>query len=198
MPKVVALVGPAGEALEELALGLAVELEKKGQRVGVITRREAAAAEPSCRIDLLPGGVSSSRRTDNELSLDELAGRYGEGLDILLTLAHPEAKHPKIELCAEGQPPSLAGDSELLAVVGAADKPTDTPCFASGDAAGLAALLANKLADDEPRPHTKVVLGGLDVPIKDFVQDIVADTIRAMIATLKGGDRKGRLDIFID
>jgi hypothetical protein len=48
------------------------------------------------------------------------------------------------------------------------------------------------------RPRLRLVLDGKRIPAKEFVQDILAQTIRAMVGSLRGGDRPGRLEVYIE
>ena len=47
-------------------------------------------------------------------------------------------------------------------------------------------------------PKVRVLLGGRKVPVNQFVQDMIADTARAMVASLRGGEGEGRLEIYIE
>lgn len=201
MPKVLAVLGSPEEGLLEFAEALAGELESRGRRVGLVQRGAVETGGPTCRLVLDADGLAVRRRASETglgTGVDQLAGRYGQGLDILLTTAHPEAKRPKIEFCPPGRLPRHLDDPALRVVVCDQAEAGGKPCFAPGDLAGLADFVERELAPAGPRAHTTVLLDGRRVPIKAFVQDIIAGTIRAMIRSLKGGDRPGRLEIFID
>jgi hypothetical protein len=86
----------------------------------------------------------------------------------------------------------------LRAVASPQGADTDKPVFGSDETDAMADYLINEVIPQSDAPSIRVVLDGKRIPAKTFVQNIMASTIRAMISTLKGGDRPGRLEIFIE
>jgi hypothetical protein len=70
--------------------------------------------------------------------------------------------------------------------------------FAPRDVAKAAEFVANNLLPKKEQAWVTVLLDGKRVPIKGFVQDIIGQSIKGMVGTLRGGDKKGRLEVFID
>jgi hypothetical protein len=195
MAYVICILGDE-RASEEVARGLAGELEAAGLEVGLILPRAQAPSGASLELGV-GEGVLELRRRGVVPELDELEGLYGEGLDVLLTLAHPQARRAKIEVCAPGQEPAHLDDPGLRAVVGQGVTAGRLPVFAPGELAPLATFLRDEVIPAREPDRVRVVLGGRRLPIKGFVQDFVGQTLRAMIRTLKGGERPGRLMVFV-
>ena len=196
MPYAICVLGPSGEATFAFMEKLAGALTQRGLKVGLIS--PASAPPPAlAHLEVGPGSLNLRRPQQSELGLEELLGSYLHELDLVLTSAHPGERRAKIEFCPEG-PPRALDDPGLKVLVSPQAQGGALPCFAPDDLAGLAELVATKLLPSGEPVHTRVVLGGRRLPIKGFVQDIVGSTIRAMIASLKGGDRPGRLSVYID
>lgn len=200
MPTVVCLAGPQGLQFTSLLHGLAAELTRRGLKVGLVSRGQAPASPP-------PGGALLDLRLSQDglalhhgawqpPTLAEILARHGQGLDVLLSAAHQDQKVYKVEYCPPGASPTLLGDPNLKALVGEEPLPVGPPCFAPQDLAGLADLLAG-LLPHPARPLLQVLVDGRRLPAKDFVQEIVASTIRALIGALKGGQEAKRIEVHI-
>lgn len=200
MPAIVCLAGPAGPEKSELLWNLAAELGGRGVKVAVIDdeplelpqgRRGVAGA--AC----LSGGRLGLWLNAAELGLLEVAERFFPEADLVLSAALSQEKRPKLEFCPEGQEPTLLDDPGLRAIVGRVQG-VDKPVFDPQNLADLADFVQSELITAGSRRKVRVILGGRNLPIKGFVQDIVGQTVRAMISSLKGGDRPGRLEIYVD
>lgn len=200
MAYAICVAGPAGADKLEFVQKLAAALEAKGVKMGLLSRTEGqgAAAFWSASVQIDGGGLSLQRSQPAELSLDEILGRYFHDLDAVLCQGFDDEKRAKIEWLPAGGKPGLAADPGLRAVASPQGADTDKPVFTADDADGMAAYLIKEVIPQGEPPIIRVVLGGKRIPAKDFVQDIMASTIRAMISSLKGGDRPGRLEIFIE
>lgn len=204
MPFAICLAGEASPEKTEFVNDLAAQLEARQVKVGFVRRQAPDLGAVGARVNLdisqdgtmclLSGGVAGVAGA----SLEELLGRYFAGLDLVICQGFEGEKRPKVEWLPRGGKPSLARDPGLRAVVSAQAVETDKAVYAPGDAAGLAAFLASEVIPKSQPPRMRMVLDGKRIPIKEFVQDILANTIRAMVASLKGGDRPGRLEIYIE
>ncbi len=196
MTHVICLAGPGGENKTKLMESLAVELESRGLAVGFVRLLESAAPG-GLTIDLAPAGLRLELRKDPGMSIEELAARFLDDADIVISEIHQGVKRAKLEYLPQGANPELADDPGLKAVVtGRADVPgfKTLPL----DPARVADfILAEMMPAGEPS-KVRVFLGGKRLPMKDFVQDMVGDTAKAMIGALRGGDRAGRLMIIVE
>lgn len=200
MPTVFCLAGPQGEQTTQLLHGLAAELSGRGLKVGLITRETAAPAPPPggamLEMRLAPGGVCLSHAQWQPPSLDQVLARHAQDLDVVLSQVHQDQKVYKIEYCPPGAAPALQGDPNLKALVSDGPQEGPLPSFATQDLAGLARLLTGLLPHPS-QPQLRVLVDGRRLPAKDFVQDIVASTIRALIGALKGGQGAKRVEIHL-
>ncbi len=200
MAYAICVAGAAGEEKDEFMQQLAAALEAKGVKIGLLSRSDehGGAAFWSASARVAQGALSLQRSQPTDLSLDEMLGRYFHDLDLVLCQGFDDEKRAKLEWLPAGGQPQLANDPGLRAVVSNKGADTDKPVFKLDDAAGLAEYLIKEVIPQSEPPRIRVVLGGKRIPAKEFVQDIMASTIRAMIGSLKGGDRPGRLEIFIE
>lgn len=199
MAYAICVAGPAGEDKTEFMQQLAAALEARGLKTGLLSRaeNEGAAAFWSASVQVAGGALSLQRSQPTDLSLEEMLGRFFYDLDLVLCQGFDEEKRAKIEWLPGGGQAQLAKDPGLRAVVSGENADTEKPLFGPNDLAGLAGYLSKEVIPQRQPPRLRVVLGGKRIPAKEFVQDILADTIRAMVGSLKGGDRPGRLEIFI-
>lgn len=199
MAYAICVAGPAGEEKMEFMQQLAAALEARGLKTGLLSRAEdeGAAAFWSASAQVAGGALSLQRSQPSDLSLEEMLGRFFYDLDLVLCQGFDEEKRAKIEWLPGGDQAQLAKDPGLRAVVSGKNADTEKPLFGPDDLAGLAGYLSKEVIPQSKPPRLRVVLGGKRIPAKEFVQDILADTIRAMVGSLKGGDRPGRLEIFI-
>ncbi len=199
MPFAVCLAGAAGEDKLAFMDRLAAALEERGLKVGLVRRasQEAPATGARALVELEPGRLRLDRR-EVDLALEEVLGRFCYGLDVVLCHGFDQEKRPKLEWLPAGGRPGLAGDPGLRAVIADGEVDTDKPVFQPQDLDGLAEFLVQEVLPQSAPPRLRVVLDGKRIPAKEFVQDILASTIRAMVGSLKGGDRPGRLEIYLE
>jgi molybdopterin-guanine dinucleotide biosynthesis protein B len=200
MAYAICVAGPAGQDKLEFMQALAVALEAEGLKVGLLSQSadNPGAAFWSASAQAGGGALSLWRSQTGELSLDEILGRYFFDLDVVLCHGYDQAKRAKIEFLPGGGKPGLAGDPGLRAVVSPSGADIEKPVFKPEELKGLAGFLKSEVIPPSPPPRIRIVLDGKRIPAKEFVQDILADTIRAMVGALKGGDRPGRMEIFIE
>jgi molybdopterin-guanine dinucleotide biosynthesis protein B len=200
MAYAICVAGPSGVEKDEFMQKLAAALEAKGVKTGLLSRADdmGAAALWSASALVNQGTLSLQRSQPADASLDEMLGRYFHDLDAVLCQGFDEEKRAKIEFLPAGGKPVMAGDAGLRAVVSSQGADSDKPVFNPEETGGLAEYLIKEVIPQSEQPVIRVVLGGKRIPAKEFVQDIMASTIRAMISSLKGGDRPGRLEIFIE
>jgi molybdopterin-guanine dinucleotide biosynthesis protein B len=201
MASLIGLVGPQGPEQLKFLEKLFAELTRSGLRVGaMVTDADLDGQWPAGPPFV---GVSKDRvlvpvPVENRVSPKLLAERFFPGLDLVLTTAHPHEPLMKIEVCPSGAQPQFEKDSGLRAVVSQGSPDTPKPVFTPEDIAGLAGFIKEQMLPQREPAKVRIFLDGKKLPIKEFVQDIVADTVRAMVGSLRGGDRPGRLEIFID
>ena len=194
MPSIICIKGPQNAGLDNWLSGLHKELCARGMKVGLIL----PGAGTGRGMVLNTGGLILQRPFDDEPGLMELSERYMAGLDLVISCAHPGDKKVKIAFIPDAACEALADDPGVKAVVSPAPLEHPAAWFAPEDVSGLAAFITDSLTPKREPARVRVLIDGKRLPIKDFIQDILANTNRGMLNSLRGGDKKGKLEIYID
>jgi len=143
---------------------------------------------------LSPQKTALVRREREEMSLRAVASSFMPGYDIILAEGFKRQDRPKIEIVrsAVGSDPLCAPKGEgLVALVTDTDIPGyDVPRFGLDDVAGVCDFLAETFMKrtDVADVWASLVVNGKRIPMKGFVQDLVARTVLGMVSALKGAD----------
>jgi len=195
---ILCLAGPGGRPQRELTNRLAGELQSQGLRVGIMVSGQDQPEDSVAELALSGRSMVLKRRLPRAMDLEELAALYLDDLDLVITEIHHQAKRPKIEYRPAGADPVLDGDPGLRAIVSEQAGPDDPPRFSPDDIVGLAEFVRQGLPAGRKPAKVRMLVGGRRVPAKGFIQDLVAGTMRALVGSLKGGDRPGPMIIFIE
>jgi molybdopterin-guanine dinucleotide biosynthesis protein B len=146
-----------------------------------------------------PDRVASIRQTPEQLGLEEIAARLFWTEDILLTEGFKSAHFPKIEVFRSAvEPKPICGpENNLIAVITDDEVAADVPKFSFSDVSGVADFIEARYLKERKKPSVLVQLDGKQLPIKDFVQDFLAGSIRGMLSTLRGWRKSRTISIHI-
>lgn len=203
---IVCFVGKSDSGKTTFLEKVIAELRGRGYRVGVV-KHDTHASEPDQpgkdtwrlrRAGAARVMLSSARylalvgEVEEELGLEEIAGRYLSDVEIILTEGYKRSAYPKVEVCrAERSQELLCSPEELLAVV--SDLRFDLPCpqFGLDDARGVADLLEERFlrrpAGAGTSPQVVLRVDGRPVPLKPFIREMLAEAVRGLVGALKGG-----------
>ncbi|MGC9023470.1 MAG: molybdopterin-guanine dinucleotide biosynthesis protein B [Chloroflexia bacterium] len=202
---IVCFVGKSDSGKTTFLEKVIAELRRRGYRVGVV-KHDTHASEPDrpgkdtwrLRRAGSPRVMLSSARyfalvgeVEEELALEEIAGRYLNDVQMVLAEGYKRSPYPKVEVCrAERSRELLCSPEELLAVV--SDLRFDLPCpqFGLDDAGGVADLLEERFLRrpaDPGTPQVALRVDGRPVPLKPFIQAMLAGAVRGLLGALKGG-----------
>ncbi len=200
---IVPFVGKSGSGKTTFLEKLIPLLVGRGYRVGLVKHdthgfeldqpgkdtyrlRQAGA----CRVAISgPRQFALLGQVEQELELPELAARYLADVDIVLAEGYKRSALRKIEVCRAARSRELlCAPGELLAVVSDLPLEVPVPVFGLEDATGVAGLLEQLIAQGREAPASQVALhvDGRDVPLKPFIQEMLAGAVRGMLAGLKG------------
>jgi len=210
MPPVVCVVGQDGAGKTRVIEGIAREMKARGYRLATVARdaegpalecvtkdaERYAAAGSEMIVVASPDAVTSVRRVNEEVSLDELIWMVGEEYDLVLAEGFRESGFPKIEVHRAAVGGGLiCRKDELLAI--ASDTPLDVavPQFGLEDAAGLTSLIEEKVLPTVLEEDASVYVDGVRLPIALFVRQMVANTVAGMVSNLKGVGRPRSLRV---
>ncbi|MBW1859217.1 MAG: molybdopterin-guanine dinucleotide biosynthesis protein B [Deltaproteobacteria bacterium] len=154
MPSIVSIVGNSDAGKTTLLEKLIAELTARGCRVGTIKhdvhgfdidhagkdswRHKQAGA--STVVISSPRKVAVVKDAETEETLDSLASKYFQDVDLILTEGYKKEDKPKIEIFRSRvhESPLFQGDQNLVALVSDVALDFDVPRFDLDDTKGLA------------------------------------------------------------
>lgn len=201
-PPIVCFVGKSRSGKTTILERLIPELIGRGYRLGVVKHdvhgfdldqpgkdtwrlRQAGAwrvAISAPREFALLGSV------EEELPLAELVERYLGDVDLVLAEGYKRGTWPKIEVCRAARSQALlCRPEEVLAVI--SDLALEVPCprFGLDDVVAVADFLEQHFLRGRAaaREAVSLYVDGRPVPLKPFVQEMLAGAVRGMLAGLK-------------
>ncbi len=201
MVPIVSVVGKSDAGKTTFLVKLIPELTRRGYRVGVVKHDTHGFSidqpgkdtwklgEAGSRVVAIssPEKVAVVRRLESELALDEIALLMGDDVDIILTEGYKRGNKPKIEISRRAHSDQLlCEERELVAVVTDNTFDIRVPHFGLDDAAGVADLLEHRFLRRRRSDEATLLIDGVRVPLKSFVQDVLDRTVRAIVSTLRG------------
>ena len=210
MPPIVSIVGKSKSGKTTLIGNLLGELKSRGYRVATIKHApqgmtfddsdkdswhhiqsgsEATAVASPDRIVLI-------KPVTPEVTLDEVAGLFGEDYDIILTEGFKESNAPKIEVHRRQVGSPLGSLRKLIAIVTDEPLKTKTRQFSLQDVKGLADLLEEGFIKPQ-RERTLLYVNDAPVSLSTFPKDFVTNTLVAMVSSLKGVEKVRSLKVLV-
>lgn len=202
MPPVIAFIGKPDSGKTTLLEKLIPELSRRGYRIGTIKhhvhtfemdkpgkdtwRHKQAGA---CTVALSsPTGLGLIHDVSEDLSIEELVGRYYGDIDLVITEGYKRLGLPKIEVFRQAlhAEPLPDRDETWVAMVSDTAGPQDLPCFALNDVIGLADFLEEQFIKPFPRQKTSLLVNGQPVYLNSFVESFLRQAITGMTCSLKG------------
>ena len=213
MLPVISIVGASESGKTTFLEKLIPELAARGYRVGAVkhdahgfemdregkdTWRLRRAGAQVIAISS-PDQFASIRRTDREMSLEEIAGRFFWTEDILITEGFKREHYPKIEVFRSAlEPKPICGPGDnLIAIVSDDTVDMQVPGFSSTDWRAVAEFIENRYLRGKKKRKILVQLDGKQLPMKDFVGDFVLGGIEGMLSSLRGWDKPRTVSIHI-
>ncbi|MDO8579085.1 MAG: molybdopterin-guanine dinucleotide biosynthesis protein B [Dehalococcoidales bacterium] len=211
MPPIVAFVGHSQSGKTTLIEKLIPELISRGYKVATVKHTHHHVVPDDTEKDswrhLQAGGaavVLSSPRTlvmtkamTGETGLDEISHLLGEEYDLVIAEGFKcDRNVAKIEVHRQAAGPLLTDVPYLLAIV--SDEPLDGKVrhLALDDVAGLADLIEESVIKKQ-RARSVLYADGVRVPMIGFIQELVANIIEGIAASLKGIGEVKRLEVFV-
>jgi hypothetical protein len=194
MPYVVCLIGPDSLEKDRILNKLALALEQKGLKTGVLIKNQRPADQTPDTLELSENGIML-KAGPSPKTLPQLLEAFFPSHDLVLTTAHDQAKKAKLELVLSNEP---SPDPGVRAYICESPIQSEKPTYKPAALADLAEFIAREVMPAKEPARVRILLSGERIPIKGFVQDIIANAIRAMVASLRSGDKPGRLEVFID
>jgi molybdopterin-guanine dinucleotide biosynthesis adapter protein len=214
MPPIVCIVGASDSGKTTFLEKLLPELVRRGYRVGTVkhdahgfemdregkdTWRHRQAGAQTIAI-ASPDQTATIRRTDVEMDLEELVGRFFFQEDLVLTEGYKRSHRPKIEVFRKVvEPHPICGsDDNLLAMVSDDLDEAAVPVFRFADVAGVADLIEARFLKERQPSTVLLRLDGKKLPLNAFVRDFVVATVVGMLSSLRGWKKPRSIDLHID
>jgi molybdopterin-guanine dinucleotide biosynthesis protein B len=160
MPPIISIVGNSDSGKTTLLEKLIAELAARGYCVGTVKhdihgfdidhqgkdswRHKHAGAHTV--VISSPAKVAVVKDAETEETLDSLASKYFQDVDLILTEGYKKEDKPKIEVFRSRvhAAPLFEGDEHLAALVSDVSLDLGVPCFDLEDAAGLADFMEER------------------------------------------------------
>jgi len=202
MPPVIAFIGKPDSGKTTLLEKLIPELHHRGYRIGTIkhhvhtfemdkpgkdTWRHKQAGASTVALSS-PTGLGIIRDVDEDLTIEELVGRYYGDIDLVITEGYKRLGLPKIEVfrTALHTEPLPDRDDTWVAMVSDSVGPENLPCFGLDDVVGLANFLEERYIKPFPKQKTSLLVNGQPVYLNTFVESFLRQAITGMTCSLKG------------
>ena len=203
MPPIISIVGKSDSGKTTLLEKLIVEFRRRGYQVGTIKHdthgfdidhegkdswRHKKAGAVTVIISS-PEKLALIKDTEEDKSLDSLATKYLQDVDIIFTEGYKREKKSKVEVFRKEAHHELlcADDNNLVALMSNQHFSIKAPCFDINDVKGLTNLIENKFLKVQQPPSVSLILDGISAPLKPFIQEMFVNTVTGMVAALKGG-----------
>lgn len=202
MPPVIAFIGKPDSGKTTLLEKLIPELHRRGYRIGTIkhhvhtfemdkpgkdTWRHKQAGASTVALSS-PTGLGIIRDVDEDLTIEELVGRYYGDIDLVIAEGYKRLTLPKIEVFRSTlhDAPLPDRDETWVAMVTDTNGTNDLPCFGLDDVVGLADFLEERFIKPFPRQKTSLLVNGQPVYLNSFVESFLRQAITGMTCSLKG------------
>jgi len=204
MIPIISFIGSSGSGKTSLLEKVVKELKKRGLKVAVIKhshhddlgfdkqgKDSYRYTQAGADVVVLSGTqeMAIMKKTGHDLSPQEISRLLDIDIDVILTEGFKNASTMKIEVHRRDiESGLLSNPKQLLAVV--TDEPLNgitAPQFEFGKDNTLEiADLIEKWLDSQSREQIELYVNGEFVPMKPFVQDIIARAMEGMASSLKG------------
>lgn len=202
MIPIVSVVGKSDSGKTTLIEKLVPELNRRGYRVATVKHdvhsfevdregkdswRHRRAGSHSTVISS-PQQLAIIRDMDHDATLEEIRERFIRDVDIIISEGYKKGGAPKVEVFRKEvhREPLCTGDDNLVALVSNQHFDLGVPCLDLNDSRGLADILENTFLKREAPQRVCLTVDGRRIPLKQFTQSFIEETVRGMLASLKG------------
>ncbi len=147
-----------------------------------------------------PQKMALIRDVEKDLSLEEIRDRFIRDVDLLLSEGYKKDVQPKIEVFRKGKYEDLLCSKEdhLVAIVSDQSFDVGVPCFSLNDIRGVADFIEKSFLAGKRRREVVLKVNGRTIPLNTFVRGYLSNTVKGMLASLKGCDNPRDIELRIE
>ena len=150
--------------------------------------------------------IAMIRDIKERYKLEEIRDRFIEDVDLIIAEGYKTERYQKIEVIRDGvgKRPLCTRDNNLIAIV--SDRKINikgVPLININNPKAVAQFIEKRFVkNNKPSKKKKegsvyLFVNGRRIIIKSFVQEWLARSVRAMVSTLRGGEKAKRIEISI-
>ncbi len=213
MIPIISIVGKSNSGKTTLIEKLIPELKKRGYRVATVkhdvhgfdmdkegkdTWRHRQAGSFSTAISS-PSQFAIIRDMDHDMTLQEVRDRFIHDVDIVISEGYKKDKEPKVEIFRKGvhKGPLCTRDDKLIAIISDQKFDLGVPSLELDDIGGLVDVIENKFLKGDIQKSVSLMVNGKDIKLKPFIRNLIIQSIKGMISSLKGCDKPEEIEIRI-
>lgn len=211
MIPVICIVGAKKTGKTVLMEKLIPELRARGYLIGTVkhdvhdfsidqegkdTWRHRKAGSQTVAISS-PSQVAIIKAVSRELSLPEIVQRFFWEEDLIIAEGYKASPFPKIEVLKKDKNllPLCGPADHLIATYGDLPEKSDVPHFDHDSVKDLADFIESRYLKTRKGRLLSVVADGKNIPLNDFVETIVGNTLEGLLKSLKGWEDPSQVTI---
>ncbi len=211
MIPIISIVGKSDAGKTTLIEKLVSELKRRGYRIATVKhdvhgfnidiegkdswRHKQAGAEMV--VISSPQKVGIVKDVERDLNLDEIRGRYIQGVDLIISEGYKKDRHPKIEISRKEVSETLLSTPEegLIAVVSDNYFDIGVPVFGLNEVDRVADFIEKRFLKEKVSEDVMLRVNDRPIPLTPFVKSILKETLRGFLSALKGCENIKEVEI---
>ncbi|MDD3677942.1 MAG: molybdopterin-guanine dinucleotide biosynthesis protein B [Dehalococcoidales bacterium] len=145
-----------------------------------------------------PQKTAVIKKPEQELTLDRITEMVCDGMDIVISEGYKFDDKPKIEVFrSEVSDRILSDEKDLVALVTDRRFDIDVPQFSFDDADGIVKLIIEKYLANTSPAGVSLIVNGVPLDMKPFIQDMFINTVSGLVAALHGTENAKEIKITV-
>ena len=145
-----------------------------------------------------PQKTAVIKKPEQELTLDRITEMVCDGMDIVISEGYKFVDKPKIEVFrSEVSDRILSDEKDLVALVTDRRFDIDVPQFSFDDADGIVKLIIEKYLANTSSAGVSLIVNGVPLDMKPFIQDMFINTVSGLVAALHGTENAKEIKITV-
>ncbi len=211
MVPIISIVGCSGSGKTTLIEKVVKELTSRGVRVGLLKHdahgfeidHEGKDSWRHKRAGAVTVGLSSPEKlavikdVEQEWAPDRIIASYLIDHDVVITEGYKTGALPKIEVvrAANSTTPATIDDASLLGYVTDVELDTEKTLFGLDDFTAVADFIMERFVKRESTETVSLVVDGVNVTLKPFIEELIREATLGMIKSLKGCEEPTEIEL---